>query len=55
MYLLMQTGSKSGYYSTYREIYVIMKEFGMGYQAIDACPNDHIIFYGKYALESECP
>ena len=32
-----------------------MKEFGMGYQAIDACPNDHIIYYGQYALENECP
>ena len=40
---------------TYREIYVIMKEFGMEYQAIDACPNDHIIYYGKYALENEFP
>jgi hypothetical protein len=40
---------------TYREISVIMKEIGMDYQAIDACPNDHIIYYGKYALENECP
>ena len=40
---------------TYREIYVIMKEFGMEYQAIDACPNDHIIYYRKFALENECP
>ena len=23
---------------TYREIYVIMKEFGMEYEAIDTCP-----------------
>ena len=41
--------------STYREISVIMKEIGMDYQAIDACPNDHIIYYGQYALENECP
>jgi hypothetical protein len=34
---------------------VIMKEIGMDYQAIDACPNDHIIYYGQYALENECP
>ena len=27
----------------------------MEYQAIDACANDHIIFYGQYALENECP
>ena len=32
-----------------------MKEIGMEYQAIDACPNDHIIYYGQYALENECP
>ena len=38
-----------------REIYVIMKEFGMEYQAINACPNDHIIYYGQYAIENECP
>jgi hypothetical protein len=30
-----------------------MKEIGMEYQAIDACPNDNIIYYGKYALENE--
>ena len=40
---------------TYREIFVIMKEIGMDYQAIDACPNDHIIYYGQYALENEFP
>ena len=40
---------------TYREIFVIMKEIGMDYQAIDACPNDHIIYYGKYALKNEFP
>jgi hypothetical protein len=34
---------------------VIMKEIGMDYQDIDACPNDHIIYYGQYALENECP
>jgi hypothetical protein len=40
---------------TYREISMIMKEIGMDYQTIDACPNDHIIYYGQYALENECP
>jgi hypothetical protein len=34
---------------------VIMKEIGMDYQNIDACPNGHIIYYGQYALENECP
>ena len=32
-----------------------MKEIGMEYQAIDACPNDHIIYYGQYASENKCP
>jgi hypothetical protein len=40
---------------TYQEISMIMKEIGMDYQTIDACPNDHIIYYGHYALENECP
>ena len=39
----------------YQEIFVIMKEIGMEYQAIDACHNDHIIYYGQYALENEFP
>jgi hypothetical protein len=37
---------------TYRELSAILKEIGMEYQAIDACPNDHIIYYGQYASES---
>ena len=28
-----------------------MKEVGMEYQAINACTNDHIIYYGQYASE----
>jgi hypothetical protein len=32
-----------------------MKEIGMDYHAIDACHNDNIIYYGKYALENEFP
>ena len=27
----------------------------MDYQAIDACPNEHIIYYGQYASENKCP
>ena len=27
----------------------------MEYQVIDACPNDHIIYYGQYASENKCP
>ena len=32
-----------------------MKEIGMDYQAIDAFPNDHIIYYGKYASGNKFP
>jgi hypothetical protein len=31
-----------------------MKDIGMEYQAIDACPNDHIIYYKQYEFETEC-
>src|SRR5271170_4027606 len=27
----------------------------MEYNTIDACPNDHIIYYGQHASKSECP
>ena len=40
---------------TYRYLYVIMKYFGMEYQAIDACPNDHIIYYGQHVSKTEFP
>ena len=30
-----------------------MKDIGMEYQAIDACPNDDIIYYGQYASETK--
>ena len=40
---------------TYRELSAILKEIGMEYHAIDACPNDHIIYYRQYASESNCP
>jgi hypothetical protein len=40
---------------TYRDLNAIMKEIGMEYQAIDACPNDHIIYYGQHASKTECP
>jgi len=31
-----------------------MKDIGMEYQAIDACPNDHIIYHKPYEFEIEC-
>ena len=40
---------------TYRDFSAIMKYIGMEYQAIDACPNDHIIYYKQYEFETECP
>jgi len=40
---------------TYRDLYAIMKDIGMEYQAIDACPNDHILYYKQYEFETECP
>ena len=36
---------------TYRDLSTIMKYIGMEYQAIDACPNDHIIYYKQYDLK----
>ena len=38
-----------------REVFLIMKEIGVEYQFIDACPNDHIIYYGHYASENKFP
>ena len=29
---------------TYQDLHAIMKDIGMDYQTIDACPNDHIIY-----------
>jgi hypothetical protein len=40
---------------TYQELSTILKEIGMEYQVIDACPNDHIIYYGQYGSESNFP
>jgi hypothetical protein len=40
---------------TYRDLHAIMKFIGMDYQTIDACPDDHIIYYRKHASKTECP
>ena len=40
---------------TYQDLSTIMKDIWMEYQAFDACPNDHIIYYGQYAYEMEWP
>ena len=40
---------------TYRYLSAIKKDIGMEYQAIDACPNDHVLYYKQYEFETECP
>jgi hypothetical protein len=40
---------------TYRDLHAIMKDIGMDYQTIDACPNNNIIYYGQHASKTECP
>ena len=37
---------------THKDLFAIMKYIGLRYQAIDACSNDHIIYYGQYVLET---
>jgi hypothetical protein len=32
-----------------------MKDIGMEYQTIDACPNDHIIYYKHHEFTTQCP
>jgi hypothetical protein len=40
---------------TYQDLHAIMKDIGMEYQAIHACPDDHILYYGEHASKEECP
>jgi hypothetical protein len=39
---------------TYPGLHAIMKDIGMDYQTIDACPNDHIIYYEQHVSKIEC-
>ena len=39
---------------TYRDLSVIMEEIGMQYEAIDACPYYHIIYYKQYESKTKC-
>lgn len=39
---------------SYQELSAIMKDIGMEYQAIEACPNDHIIYHKQHEFSSEC-
>ena len=36
---------------TYRYLHALIKDVGMEYQAIHACPNDEIIYYREHALK----
>ena len=38
---------------TYRDLYSIMKEIGMHYEAIHACPDDHVIYYNQHEIATE--
>ena len=40
---------------TTQEVFLIMKEIGVEYQSIDACPNDHIIYYGQSCIRKQIP
>jgi hypothetical protein len=40
---------------TYQDLHSIMKDIGMEYQDIHACPDDHILYYGEHASKEECP
>jgi hypothetical protein len=38
---------------TYQDLHAIMKDIGMEYQFIHACPNDHILYYGENVSKEE--
>jgi hypothetical protein len=40
---------------TYRYLHAIMKDIVMEYQSIDACLDDHIIYYEQHASKTKCP
>ena len=40
---------------TYLDLHTIMKDIGMEYQAIHACPNDDILSYREHASNEKCP
>ena len=39
---------------TYQDLSSIMKEIGMHYEAIHACPDDHVIYYNQHEFATEC-
>ena len=40
---------------TYQDLSSIMKEIGMHYESIHACPDDHVIYYNQHEFATECP
>ena len=41
--------------NAYRYLSSIMKEIGMHYEAIHACPDDHVKYYNMHEFAIECP
>ena len=39
---------------TYQDIHAIMKYIDLDYQAIQACHDDHLLYYKEHALKEEC-
>ena len=40
---------------TYRDLSFIMKEIGMHYETIHACPDDYVIYYNRHEFATKCP
>ena len=39
---------------TYRDLSSIIKRIGMHYEAIHACPDDHVIYYNQHEFPTKC-
>ena len=39
---------------TYRDLSSIMKDIGMHYESVHACPDDHVIYYNQHEFTTEC-
>ena len=40
---------------TYWDLSFFMKDIGMHYEEIHACPYDHVIYYNQHEFAMECP
>ena len=36
---------------SYQELSIVMKDIGMEYQAIDSCPEDHVIYHEEHEIK----